>query len=137
MLDLQHAFEFSVDSGVPFEEVVSGLVDVFSRFGGISHLDVRGEISEEGIQRHPHVQLSVATNREAIISALDLLISQSDRLVPIILEGDPIPNFSFLPSSGRLRQRKVAEITSQAVENITAEFELRDRTFPRKLRFLP
>lgn len=134
VLDLQHAYELSVDSGVSFNEVVERLTAAMAGFGGITHLHVSGELSEDGAQLVPHVQLTVATNREAILSALDIALHAAGRPLPIILEGDPLPEVSFLSHSGPIRKRMVATRTRQAIESISKEIELVAEAFPERLR---
>lgn len=114
--------------------MITGLVIVFSNHGGLTQFHVSGEASREGTQEAPDVQLTVATNREAILGALGIIVSQSKTQIPIILEGDPLPDSSFLPSSGRLRKNQTARLTRQAEDNMTQEIELLDESFPGKFR---
>ena len=61
------------------------------------------------------------------------MLSQSEKPIPIILEGDPLPEFSFLPASGKLRARQFSRLAGQAIDNLTREIELLDDAFPGKL----
>lgn len=135
VLDLQHAFELSVDSGIPYDEVIQRLVKSMDSQGGITHLHVSGELTEGGEQILPHALLTMATNREAILNALNIVLTSREGPFPIILEGDPLPEFSFLSESQALRRKKALEIQAHATRNISQEIELLADAFPGKLQF--
>ena len=120
VLDLQHAYEISKDSG----DNGIGLAVEFARvmrMENVPHLHVSGELEKHGEQVLNHAQLHMATNRRQIIEALSIILHESDTPLPIILEGQyllRIPD-GYVPSSEQER----FDLLYEAAEDMRRERE--------------
>lgn len=124
VIDVQHAYENSVDANEKGPTVASELLHALKNPNRISHLHVSGEISSaSGKQEHNHASLLDATNRDEILTTLKEIAANVDVLPPIILEGDPLPEFpvGFYMTASAAQIRKAA---GYAAERITKEREL-------------
>jgi hypothetical protein len=80
VFDFQHAYEYAVDEGREYKNVVSEFIDAMTVSGGITHVHVSGENAQTN-----HALLQYADNRDEILAAVRTVI---DRIaIPIILEG--------------------------------------------------
>jgi hypothetical protein len=124
VIDLQHCYEVAKDCGHSLDEFARGFAHAMLRCGGITHLHVSGEISENGVQVANHVQLTVATNADAILKTLDSVLSIAGNKVPIILEGDPLLQFECLSEGQKLAELETVKRTTFASTSIASEIEL-------------
>ncbi len=122
-LDLQHAFENSVDLyGIDgATEIAKQLATMAYNSVGISHLHVSGEIMKDGVVISNHSSLLESTNRKHIIEAIAAVREACNGyLPPIILEGDYL--------SGIEEGIKVGEelevVTQLAISNMKSETDL-------------
>ena len=99
-LDLQHAYERSVDAKLHNDAFCKAYVAMMLEGGRLSVLHVSGETTDaSGVQQQSHTSLHHATNREEIVYALRSVLRQAE--VPIILEGDYLAHLptNFTPAS--------------------------------------
>lgn len=88
-LDLQHAYEHSIDNGLPAAAKAIEYAEMMGKNLAILH--VSGEVmGENGERLENHAAVHRATNRDAIVEALREVIARMGN-VPIILEGDYLP----------------------------------------------
>lgn len=88
VLDVQHAYENSIDNGGNGIDLAVELTRSALAQNGISYLHVSGEMSKEGLQYCNHASLVTATNRETIIEAVLQIEELAGFTLPIICEGD-------------------------------------------------
>ncbi len=79
VIDLQHLYEVALDNGDSLDTLARNFAEAMLRHHGITHLHVSGEVSEGGIQIVKHAQLTIATNRKAILNALDTVFSTTKK----------------------------------------------------------
>jgi len=90
-LDLQHAYEHSVDAGLAPETMALRYADMMLKGNRLAVLHVSGEVmGADGNRIENHAAVHRATNRDAIVEALREVIARVKN-VPIILEGDYLP----------------------------------------------
>jgi hypothetical protein len=123
VLDLQHAFEISVDLyGEGFEsEVAIQLAKLAKKSCGISQIHLSGEICFKDVVINNHALLMQSTNRRQILDSLVAVRSiLGGNLPPIILEGDYLPLVSLGQKEGKLFET----YANMAVVNMNIEKNL-------------
>jgi len=125
VLDLQHAFENSVDAGGDGIDLSVTLAKSASKAFGITHLHVSGEIaSRSGAQIESHASLLWATNTRTILEAVRAVLRTMDGPARIILEGNYLPTNPPGGSIDRADRSKREELLAKAAENMRKEREL-------------
>jgi hypothetical protein len=124
VLDLQHLYEVAKDSNCSFFELAKDFTRIMLDNGGIAHLHVSGEITENNTQVNSHALLSDSTNKDEVLNAIRIVYEVADRALPIILEGDPLPQYSCLADNDLLSCEHIEFRKHQAVCSILSEIEL-------------
>ncbi|MEM7672859.1 MAG: hypothetical protein AAF212_05915 [Verrucomicrobiota bacterium] len=121
VIDLQHAYELSCDTGESYTEIVKDLTNALERGRGISHVHVSGETSVAGQQIEGHAQLMVSSNAEVILGGIETVFEITGKRHPIILEGDPLPEEPLRSSQSEFLSERIDRLAKIAIENISEE----------------
>lgn len=121
VLDLQHAFENSIDRGGNGIELAVEMAKAALQGAGISHLHVSGEVVHGGKQLSNHAGLLNATNRDSILEAVVAIEEMANFTIPIICEGDYLCGLS---AANRYDFSEVGLRIEQASAAMHAEREL-------------
>ena len=126
VLDVQHAFEISVDGGGNGIELSVELARAAYERSGITHLHVSGEISSgDGTQLDNHASLVWATNTKTIIEAVREIVRLNDKPVKVILEGNYLPPHSpGMPVERLSNAEQIPDLIELAAHNMARERDI-------------